>query len=132
MGKNYLVTTPLQETWPQKGKIIFLGEWCKIYSRKHEWENLDYEVLHYHWDDRKKLNKDFEYILDLKSDLLFKLKEILNKIHKVNYKTTDWDKFIGWWLFYFISVVFDRWENIRIAEQNFNNLETICLKFNEI
>ena len=64
--------------------------------------------------------------------LLFKLTEILNRIHKVNYKTTDWDKFIGWWLFYFISVVFDRWENIRIAEENFKNLETICLKFNEI
>ena len=130
--KRFLVTTADEKTWPQNGKIIFLGEWCKIYSRKHEWENLDYEVLHYHWDDRKKLNKDFEYILDLKSDLLFKLTEILNRIHKVNYKTTDWDKFIGWWLFYFISVVFDRWENIRIAEENFKNLETICLKFNEI
>lgn len=131
-GRNYLVTTPIQETWPTNGKIIFLGEWCKLYSKRSEWEKLDYHTLPYHWDDRTKFENDFEYLLDLKSDLLCKLTEILNRINKVNYKTTDWDKFIGWWLFYFISVVFDRWENIRLAEQNFNNLETICLKFNEI
>lgn len=129
--RKYLVTTPIKDTWPEKGKIIFLGEWCKLYSKKSEWEKLDYHTLPYHWDDRIKFENDFEYLLNLKSDLLFKLTEILNRINKVNYKTTDWDKFIGWWLFYFISVVFDRWENIRIAEQNFNNLETICLKFNE-
>ena len=35
IDKYTLVTTPVEETWPSVNEnILFLGEWCKLYSRK--------------------------------------------------------------------------------------------------
>ena len=65
MLKKHLVTTPLEYTWPKKNeKILFLGEWCKSYSKKDQWKNLDFEVLDYHWNDRNKFEKDYYYLID--------------------------------------------------------------------
>ena len=61
MVKKFLVTTSHKETWPNNNeKIIFLGEWCKLYSDKSYWENLDSEVLNYHWDNRDKFERDYQ------------------------------------------------------------------------
>ena len=30
----FLITTPIEESWRKEEKIIFLGEWCKLYNRK--------------------------------------------------------------------------------------------------
>ena len=34
MSNYFLVTTPLEETWDKKKELIFLGEWCKLFSQK--------------------------------------------------------------------------------------------------
>ena len=37
-----LVTTALEETWPPHNQpVLFLGEWCRLYSRKLIWKELD-------------------------------------------------------------------------------------------
>ena len=38
---TYLVTTAEERTWPNKGRVVFLGEWCKKYDRMSEWLELD-------------------------------------------------------------------------------------------
>ena len=118
-GKNYLVTTPIQETWPTNGKIIFLGEWCKIYSRRDDWNHINYKVLPYHWDDRKKLFNDYEYLTNLYESILVSLSQTLNNIHGVNFSNKYWRILIGPWLGIFIQVIYDRWEMIQKA----SNLE---------
>ena len=35
--------------------ILFLGEWCRLYSRKFVWNDLDAIVVLYHWDNREKI-----------------------------------------------------------------------------
>jgi sialic acid synthase SpsE len=42
MLTRVLVTTANEQTWPTDGNesVLFLGEWCKIYSRKCAWESL--------------------------------------------------------------------------------------------
>ena len=39
--KRLLVTTALEETWGRDVPVIFLGEWCRLYSRKHIWSKMD-------------------------------------------------------------------------------------------
>ena len=51
---NILAATSIEETWGKSEKIIFLGEWCKIYSRKDTYENRDHITLKHHWTDKKK------------------------------------------------------------------------------
>jgi len=48
---RYLVATADERTWPKDQPVLFLGKWCKKYSRKHIWQAMNYEVVSYHWDD---------------------------------------------------------------------------------
>ena len=67
MVKRFLITTAIEETWPKDSDIpvLFLGEWCRIYSRRERWSIMNAEVLSYHWDDRQKLDNDYQYLSDI-------------------------------------------------------------------
>ena len=45
--ERYLVTTENEETWEIDRPTIFLGEWCRAYSRKLIWNQIDPELHHY-------------------------------------------------------------------------------------
>ena len=107
MKKKYcIVTTADERTWPDNKPILFLGEWCKRFSRKKNWNKLDSETLKYHWDDRDKLREDYSYLQEQHEVLLRDLSKQLNKIHKKNYSIRYWRILIGPWLGYFTQVLF--------------------------
>ena len=59
MINRILITTALEETWPDNNQpVLFLGEWCRRQSRKEKWVKMNLVVAPYHWDDRKKLFSD--------------------------------------------------------------------------
>ena len=42
LSKNrYLITTADERTWVMDRPVLFLGEWCKRYSRRNKWLLLD-------------------------------------------------------------------------------------------
>ena len=46
---------------------------------------MNAEVLPYHWDDRKKLYKDYLNLRDLFEQVLIELSQILNSLHGVDH-----------------------------------------------
>ena len=60
--KRHLITIADEKTWPEDKKhpVLFLGEWCKLYSRKSNWEKLDSKTRPHHWSDREKLHADYQ------------------------------------------------------------------------
>ena len=42
--KRFLITTALEETWRDDEPVLFLGEWCRLYSRKDRWSKIDAEI----------------------------------------------------------------------------------------
>ena len=118
-----LVTTAIEETWPEKGSILFLGEWCRRYNRKEIWESLDSTVMPYHWDDRKKLFVDYQYLQDLYEVILAELTDKLNQIHSVNHSPRYWRILIGPWLGFFIQIIFDRWFMLKQAIEKGETIE---------
>ena len=106
-----LITTANERTWPKEKDVpvLFLGEWCKRYSRKEKWGGLNATVAPYHWDDRKMLYADYQYLQELYEKLLVELSHKLNQIHSVKYSLRYWRILIGPWLGYFIQMLFDRW-----------------------
>ena len=38
---RYLITTADERTWKFDQPAIFLGEWCKLYERKHIWLKMN-------------------------------------------------------------------------------------------
>ena len=60
-SQMFLVTTPNQKYWNNNEKIIFLGEWCKLYNQKGKWDKLDHQTFPHHWENRDDLYRDLSY-----------------------------------------------------------------------
>ena len=131
MVTRTLVTTALEETWPKNKPILLLGEWCRRYSRKAQWENLDAKVLPYHWDDRQKLFEDYQYLQDVYEKLLQVVSLKLNEIHQVDHDIRYWRILVGPWLAYFSQILFDRWFCIQEAVTQFDIKDTLILDFHK-
>lgn len=127
MVKRFLITTALEETWRGDEPVLFLGEWCRRYSRKPQWERLDAELLPYHWDDRQKLRADYLYLQDLYERLLGELSVQLNEMHAVDHDIRYWRILIGPWLGYFTQALFDRWSSVQQAAGTYDLSGTIVL-----
>ena len=127
MVRRFLITTALEETWCDDRPVLFLGEWCRRYSRKDRWSRLDAEVLPYHWDDRTKLYADYHYLQDLYERLLRRLTAQLNRIHGVDHNLRYWRILVGPWLGIFTQILFDRWTSIQQAMTRYDLSGTIVL-----
>lgn len=120
MVKRVLITTALEETWPNDNSpVVFLGEWARLYSRRSLWSQMDAEVVPYHWDDRVKLRKDYLYLNGLYETVLIELSLKLNEVHAVNHDVRYWRILVGPWLGYFIQILFDRWYMLDYTIANF-------------
>jgi putative transferase (TIGR04331 family) len=114
----FLVTTADQSFWKTDEPVLFLGEWCKLFSQRSFWEKLSYEVLPYHWDDRKKLYRDYLYLDKLYEQILSELSQHLNQIHGVKHSVRYWRIIVGRWLSYFIQIFYDRYQSILTAGES--------------
>jgi len=128
---RFLCTTALEETWPDAQPILFLGEWCKRYSRRDQWSKLDAEILPYHWDDRARLNADYLYLQQLHERLLRELTVNLNELHGVDHSLRYWRILVGPWIGYFVQMVFDRWICLQRAVARYELSTSIVLKGHE-
>lgn len=113
--KRFLITTADERTWPKDQPVLFLGEWCKLYERRHVWSAMDAEVVPYRWDDRKRLYKDYLFLDKLCEETLWKMTTFLNQIHRVDHSVRYWRIIIGPWLYYFTQVLYDRYQSILTA-----------------
>ena len=125
--KRFLITTALEPTWRDDAPVLFLGEWCRRYSRKHRWSALDAVVLPYHWDDRTQFHADYKYLRLFHERLLQDLTGQLNQLHGVDHSLRYWRILIGPWLGYFVQVLFDRWTSVQQAVSQFDLSGTIVL-----
>ncbi len=126
-----LVTTPFRETWGQGEKVLFLGEWSKLYSQQEAWSALNHETVPYHWDDRGKLQQDYHTVQALYERCLEELAACLNRIHGLDYSLKYWRVLIGPWLNYYVSTIFDRVESIQTVRGKYAVTNTLLLDFNE-
>jgi putative transferase (TIGR04331 family) len=111
----FLITTADERSWEIQGKILFLGEWCKLFEKRAIWSKLDYEVLPYHWDDPQRLHSDHLYLNDLYEKYLVDISKSLNEIHSVHHSVRYWRIIVGLWLLGFIHALYDRYQSIITA-----------------
>ena len=115
----------LEFTKNLKSIIILLGPWClpkgKLYTSE--------KIIKMKWDHPNQRKDDFEEIWRLKNIILKKVIPVLNSIHKTNLNINQWNLIIGYWLYFLITVSFERLNRIKkaqnivdffISEKNFN------------
>jgi putative transferase (TIGR04331 family) len=125
----FLITTANQRFWKTDGPVLFLGEWCKIFSERDIWEKLEHETLPYHWDDRKKLYRDYLYLNQIYEKTLVQLSDSVNKIHGESHSVRYWRIIIGPWLYYFILTLYDRYQSILTAQSSGKVTNMLILKY---
>ena len=125
--KRVLITTPLEETWSKNAPVLFLGEWCLTYPCKPGDLGFDAEVMPYHWNDRRKLFEDFQFLCASYEIVLDNLSRRLNELHNVDRSTRYWRILVGPWLGLFMLMVFDRWNSVRQAVSNYDLSGSIVL-----
>lgn len=123
--KSYLITTADEHTWKFDKQIIFLGDWCRIYNRKHIWDNMNGHTIPWQGLNRIKFKKDYLYLNDFYEKVLTNLTHELNNFHKTNHSLRYWRIIIGPWLLTYIGVLWDRWESIRLFGDSNIECETI-------
>lgn len=124
-----LVTTALEETWGGHGQAVyFLGEWCRLYRRKHVWSEKDAEVQPHHWNDREKLRRDHDDLKVLYEEVLGGLAAKLNQIHAVDESKRYWRIVVGPWLINYLPILFDKWEVLRLAFSRHCIYETYAIE----
>jgi putative transferase (TIGR04331 family) len=124
----FLITTADQRFWRTDEPVLFLGEWCKLFSQRHVYEKLQHEILPYHWDDRRQLYKDYIYLNNLYEKVLDTISINLNEIHDVDYSKRYWRIIIGPWLYYFIHILYDRYKSIIDAVETERVTDTIIAR----
>ena len=108
-------------------KLLLIGEWCKL-SKEKNFFLRKADVIQYHWRDRLKRSKDSIYLNNLYEEVLDKLSNKLNHIHKLNFTKRLWRIIIGPWLLTYIPVIFDRWEIINVAMNRKNEITLVLDK----
>jgi putative transferase (TIGR04331 family) len=125
-----LATTALEETWGTNEPLVFLGEWCRLYDRRDVWGKRQHQVIPNHWNDRKKLRRDYDYLKGLHDTLLVDLVQAMNARNGIDRPLRYWQMILDPWLLTYIGVIWDGWENIRAAFEKHERLETIALPSN--
>lgn len=123
----FLATTALEEFWDTSKPLLFLGEWCRRYSRKSFWEPLRGEVLVNPWSDIQRLYKAFDYVAEVYERLLPALGEVLNSIHQLNHSLRYWRIILGPWLLRYVPVIYDRYVCLRAALDDYPDVTTTVL-----
>jgi putative transferase (TIGR04331 family) len=128
-----LVTTALEQTWPSSLEpVLFLGEWCKRFTRKFYWDTFKHETAPYHWEDRIKFSEDCILLEGIYEEMLIEVSASLNEIHGVKYSTEYWRILVGPWLSYFVQIIFDRWFVISSAINAYNFSKVRVLHHNDV
>lgn len=84
-----------------------------------------HQMVRNHWDDRKKLKNDFDYLKGLHDSLLTSLVSAMNSYHQIERPLRYWQMVLDPWLLTCVAVVWDRWECLRFAFEEHGQLETI-------
>jgi putative transferase (TIGR04331 family) len=123
----FLATTALAEFWDTRDRIVFLGPWCTLYSERHLWSQLDFQMAPNPWDDRERFHQAHQYCLNLYEELLKDLGAFLNQVHGVQFGPRYWRILLGPWILYLVNIYYDRYVCLQEAKRLFPNFETWLL-----
>ncbi len=123
----FLATTAEESCWDKSKKIVFLGEWCRRFSKAESWEALETETLPDPWVDPAVRQAAYEDIGRIYERLLPRLGDALNELHGEKHGLRYWRLTVGHWLYEYISVLYDRHATLLGALELHPGISTVIL-----
>ena len=105
---RYLITTADERTWKYDRPVIFLGEWCRVYERRHIWQDMDAIVAAPYGLGQFKKDADHAEARALEDKLFPVLCEVLNRYHDTQHGDRFWRIVLGSWLRRYVDVILNR------------------------
>lgn len=118
--KRFLVTTADERSWKFDCPVLFLGEWCQLYERKHIWNGMDAVVAEPYGLEAGQKKRDLAYVEALSDQLLSELTASLNAYHHTQHNSRYWKIVLGRWLLRFVAVTFNRYHTLEQALNNYD------------
>lgn len=127
--QRFLITTPDERILHSDAPLLLLGQWCITSEFNRLIEGRDVELVAEYGFESEMMHKDYCYVQVLRQELLIELKDSLNRHHGTTHSLRYWRILLGPWLYSFVSIIFDRWQSIRRAVQNYQISGTILLEY---
>jgi putative transferase (TIGR04331 family) len=105
---RYLITTANERTWKFDRPVIFLGEWCRIYDRKHIWQGMDAIISAPYGLGQIQKDADHAEALALEEKLFPILCDALNQHHGTQHGARFWRIVLGHWVRRYVNVILNR------------------------
>ncbi|NHQ59197.1 hypothetical protein G9409_01095 [Chlorobium sp. BLA1] len=123
----FLATTSTREFWNPSGKLIYLGEWCLLYSEKKQKKSFDSDIIPFYWDSGSKTEVAIRYCQLILEKLYTELTRVLNSYHGVDYEIKYYKLLLGTWPFHFIHQLYDKYIHLKTAIALYPDLHTWSL-----
>jgi len=122
----FLATTALEDFWDASRPLVFLGTWCRRYSRRSHWERLGGKTLDSPYCEEQ-ASALFYSISELYDAVLGMLADRLNSVHGTTHTRRYWEICAGPWLLYYLHAVYDRYTCLLSALERYPRLTTLVL-----
>ena len=106
--KRYLITTEDEATWKLDQPAIFLGEWCRQYSRKHIWQNMDAITAKTYGLDPAIKDVNNSMVIKLEKKLFPELYKLLNHYFCTSYSERFWKITLGPFFRVILNILLNR------------------------
>ena len=122
MTKNlrYLITSADEKTWKFDRPVVFLGEWCRVYDRKHIWQNMDAIGAPPYGLSLAQKDADNNEARALEENLIFKVRELFNEYHGVQHGARFWRIVVGHWLRRYEDTMLNRVKTLEQCLKKYN------------
>lgn len=125
---RHLITTADERTWKFDRPVVFLGEWCKSYNRKHIWQQIDAQTLCPLGKGQAEKDRLYAEARALENRLFPILVEVLNQHHQLTYTERTWKILIGPWLRRNVDVISNRINTLEKCMQHYTLSGTTAIR----
>ena len=129
--KRYLITTADERSWKFDRPVLFLGEWCRRYDRKHIWSKMDAVVAEPYGLGAAQKARDLDYVQLVTEQLLVELTSILNAVHHTQHNQRYWNIVLGHWLRRYVAMAFNRYHVLEQALMSYEITGTTVFQAQE-
>ncbi|MHB8108772.1 MAG: LIC12162 family transferase [Syntrophorhabdaceae bacterium] len=126
-GDVFLATTAVDEFWDKSRRLVFLGEWCKLYNKGQLWGNISSETVPFQWDSTEKTEKGILYCQGVLGRFYRKVTRVLNEYHGIDKDERFYKLLLGTWPFHFIHQLYDKYSHLKKVREIYPEVDTWCL-----
>lgn len=127
MKNRFMATTAIEEFWNTSTRVVFLGEWCRLYGRKSFWSELDSEIAPFVFNDGESINSAIEHCAQVYEEVLPKVADTLNEYHGQSKSVMYYRVLLGNWLMMFIQQFYEKCITLETALDKYPDASTYLL-----